>query len=111
MQSWPEKASAGLGLRYGGVAAGKAGSLPVIDLHGQHVNEALRIVERELTQRRVQKTGTGRSTQILVGTQHHSKVQSSMLSVLTSLTRLICWGQSSSRKGWLKVHQQCYDPP
>ena len=46
----------------------------MIDLHGQHVNEALRIVERELAQRRAQKAGRARSTQILVGTNHHSKV-------------------------------------
>ena len=54
--------------------AGKTDGLPVIDLHGQHVNEALRIVERELAQRRAQKAGRARSTQILVGTTHHSKV-------------------------------------
>lgn len=46
----------------------------MIDLHGQHVNEALRIIERELSQRRNQKNGLGRSTQILVGTSHHTKV-------------------------------------
>ena len=46
----------------------------MIDLHGQHVNEALRIIERELSQRRNQKSGPGRSTQILVGTSHHTKV-------------------------------------
>ncbi len=46
----------------------------MIDLHGQHVNEALRIIERELAQRRTLKNGKGRSTQILVGTSHHSKV-------------------------------------
>ena len=46
----------------------------MIDLHGQHVTEALRIVERELAQRRAHSAGRARSTQILVGTAHHSKV-------------------------------------
>ena len=55
------------------------------------MSEALRIVERELTQRRAQKTGTGRSTQILVGTSHHTKVQF-LRSVLTSLTRACLLG-------------------
>ena len=43
----------------------------MIDLHGQHVTEALRIVERELAQRRAPSAGRARSTQILVGTAHH----------------------------------------
>ena len=63
----------------GAMAAGKAGGLPVIDLHGQHVSEALRIIERELSQRRTQKNGAGRSTQILVGTSHHTKVSIPLL--------------------------------
>ena len=64
--------------------AGKNGGLPVIDLHGQHVTEALRIVERELAQRRAPGAGQARSTQILVGTAHHSKVTVGPLSLPSS---------------------------
>ncbi len=56
----------------------------MIDLHGQHVTEALRIVERELAQRRAPSAGRARSTQILVGTAHHSKVTVAPLSLLLS---------------------------
>ena len=73
----------------GAMVAGKAGGLPVIDLHGQHVSEALRIVERELSQRRTQKNGAGRSTQILVGTSHHTKVPTPVLLTLWPPKRFV----------------------
>ena len=56
----------------------------MIDLHGQHVAEALRIVERALAQRRAQSAGRPRSTQILVGTAHHSKVSEASLPPMSS---------------------------
>ena len=61
----------------------------MIDLHGQHVTEALRIVERELAQRRAPSAGRARSTQILVGTAHHSKVSVPSLSPISS-TLMVC---------------------
>ncbi|BDA46483.1 probable polyadenylate-binding protein-interacting protein 7 at C-terminar half [Coccomyxa sp. Obi] len=58
-------------------AKGNGGQLAVIDLHGQHVAEALKLLRREVTKLRVQnrqpaKAGN-RTIQILVGTNHHSK--------------------------------------
>ena len=60
---------------------GNGGQLAVLDLHGQHVAEALKLLRREVTRLRGQnrqsaKAGN-RTIQILVGTNHHSKVCSS----------------------------------
>ncbi|CAK0756686.1 hypothetical protein CVIRNUC_002476 [Coccomyxa viridis] len=70
-------------------SAGRNGGLPVIDLHGQHVTEALRIVERELAQRRAPSAGRARSTQILVGTAHHSKAKHSPMRLAEAVENLL----------------------
>jgi DNA-nicking Smr family endonuclease len=44
----------------------------LLDLHGQHVSEALAILEAELARR---KDGPAGRLQILVGTGHHTKVR------------------------------------
>ena len=44
----------------------------LLDLHGQHVPEALAILEAELARR---KDGLAGRLQILVGTGHHTKVR------------------------------------
>lgn len=66
---------------------GNGGQLAVIDLHGQHVAEALKLLRREVTRLRGQnrqpaKAGN-RTIQILVGTNHHSKVPSSCVITFT----------------------------
>ena len=48
----------------------------LLDLHGLHVNEALKILSREISQ--LQQGGKGRvpiKVHILVGTGHHTKVR------------------------------------
>lgn len=65
------------------LTTGANGQVAVIDLHGQHVAEALKLLRRELTRlrssaavqnRQPAKSGN-RRVQILVGTNHHSKVR------------------------------------
>lgn len=71
-------------------ASGGKGGPAVIDLHGQHVAEAIKLLRRELSRLRraaggqnrqsadQAQAGAGRSQriQILVGNNHHSKVNS-----------------------------------
>lgn len=65
------------------LATGANGQVAVIDLHGQHVAEALKLLRRELTRLRSSAGGQNRQpaksgnrrVQILVGTNHHSKVR------------------------------------
>lgn len=54
------------------------GSRRFLDLHGQHVPEALAILEAELRPGRGGGSGT---LQVLVGTGHHTKVGASRSSV------------------------------
>ena len=65
------------------LTTGANGQMAVIDLHGQHVAEALKLLRRELTRLRSSAGGQNRQpaksgnrrVQILVGTNHHSKVR------------------------------------
>ncbi|CAL8462611.1 g2144 [Coccomyxa elongata] len=58
-------------------AKGNGGQLAVIDLHGQHVAEALKLLRREVTRLRGQNRQPAKASnhtiQVLVGTNHHSK--------------------------------------
>ena len=71
------------------LTTGANGQVAVIDLHGQHVAEALKVLRRELTRLRSSAAGQNRQpaksgnrrVQILVGTNHHSKARH-LLSIL-----------------------------
>lgn len=55
-------------------AAGGAGGKHFVDLHGQHITEALAFLRTELA--RLRSSGkAGRTLQVLVGTGHHTKVR------------------------------------
>ena len=47
----------------------------LLDLHGQHVSEALAILRAELRRRNGSTGGSSGRLQILVGTGHHTKVR------------------------------------
>lgn len=53
--------------------SGKSKGPVVFDLHGLHVSEAQRILQRELDLL-VQSGGTSQTVSLLVGTGHHTKV-------------------------------------
>ena len=60
----------------------------LLDLHGLHVNEALKILSREISQLQQAGQGKGRvpvKVHILVGTGHHTKVSVTAAQVFSSL--------------------------
>ncbi len=69
----------------------------MIDLHGQHVAEAIKLLRRELSRlrraggqnRQPAELGTQR-VQILVGTNHHSKVRLPLLPTIFASGKLKC---------------------
>lgn len=54
-------------------AAGGAGGKRFVDLHGQHITEALAFLRTELARPR-SGGKVGGTLQVLVGTGHHTKV-------------------------------------
>ena len=79
-------------------AGNTSGQVAVIDLHGQHVAEALKLLQRELArlrgsfpgsgQNRQPAKSAGRRVQILVGNNSHSKVRPIKISHSCLLLRL-----------------------